>query len=77
MSESHADDHGSTPAAWTAVVIMLVGSIIGCIAVLMLNWVLLAVGFGVIALGVLVGWTMSMMGYGKERPKADAPARPS
>jgi hypothetical protein len=65
MSENHAHDHGSTPAAWTAVTIMLIGTVIGCWAVVILNWWLLAVGFGVIAVGVVVGWAMSMMGYGK------------
>ena len=36
------DNHGQTPAAWTAVTIMMVGFVVGSIAVVQLNWVLLA-----------------------------------
>lgn len=64
MSDIPHDNHGQSPASWTAVVIMLVGTVIGCIAVIQLNWVLLGVGFAVIAGGVLVGWVMAMMGFG-------------
>ena len=48
MAEGHHDNHGQTPAAWTAVTIMLVGFIVGSIAVIQLNWVLLGIGTVVI-----------------------------
>lgn len=62
---AHHDNHGQTPAAWTAVTIMMVGFLIGCIAVVFLNWVLLGVGFAVVAVGAVVGKVMQMMGMGK------------
>lgn len=56
--------HGNTPAAWTAVTIMFVGSLVSGIALpLSLPW-LFFVGLGVIVLGAVVGKVMSMMGMG-------------
>ena len=58
-------DHGHTPAAWTAVLIILAGIFIGAFAVAVLNWPLFWIGVGVIALGLIVGKVMQMMGLGK------------
>ncbi|MGA7690098.1 MAG: HGxxPAAW family protein [Jiangellales bacterium] len=75
MAEAaHHDNHGQTPAAWTASIIITLGFLIGCIAVIYLNWVLLAVGFVVIALGAVAGKVMQMMGMGKQ---VDEPERVS
>jgi hypothetical protein len=60
------DNHGQTPAAWTAVTIMLVGFIVGSIAVVQLNWALLIVGTVIIVAGAVVGKVMQMMGMGKQ-----------
>ncbi len=64
------DNHGQTPAAWTAVTIMMVGFVVGSIAVIQLNWVLLAVGFVIIVAGAVVGKVMAMMGMGKQTQDA-------
>ncbi len=64
------DNHGQTPAAWTAVTIMMVGFIVGSIAVVQLNWVLLVVGFVIIVAGAVVGKVMQMMGMGKQTQDA-------
>ncbi len=64
------DNHGQTPAAWTAVTIMMVGFVVGSIAVVQLNWVLLAVGFVIIVAGAVVGKVMQMMGMGKQTQDA-------
>ncbi|HEU4539586.1 MAG TPA: HGxxPAAW family protein [Jiangellaceae bacterium] len=59
-------DHGHTPAAWTAVLIILAGIFIGAFAVAVLNWPLFWIGgVGVIVLGLIVGKVMQMMGLGK------------
>jgi Flp pilus assembly protein TadB len=68
---THHDNHGQTPAAWTSVTIIMVGFIIGCIAVIQLNWVLLGVGGVVIVLGAVVGKVMQMMGMGKQTDDAE------
>jgi 1,4-dihydroxy-2-naphthoate octaprenyltransferase len=65
MTAEH-EDHGNTPAAWTAVTIMMIAFVIGAIAVLVANWVLFWVGgVGLFVAGGVVGKVMSMMGMGK------------
>lgn len=59
-----SDNHGNTPAAWTAVTIVFVGFVVGGIALpLQAPW-LFFVGVGLIVLGVVVGKVMQMMGMG-------------
>jgi hypothetical protein len=70
MADAHHDSHGQTPAAWTAVTIMMIGFIVGSIAVVQLNWVLLGISAAVIALGAVVGKVMQMMGMGKQTQDA-------
>ena len=58
--------HGNSPAAWTSVTIMLVGTIVGCIAFVIgesattLFWI----GVGIIVLGVIAGPVLRAAGYG-------------
>jgi hypothetical protein len=66
---AHHDNHGQTPAAWTSVTIIMVGFVIGCVAVIFLNWTWLAVGAVVIVVGAVVGKVMQMMGLGKQHPE--------
>ena len=56
--------HGNTPAAWTGVVIFLVGFTIGSIAVILVNYPMLLVGVVICALSPVVGKIMQKMGYG-------------
>jgi len=66
---SERNEHGNTPAAWTAVMVMVVGFGIGTVAVIMLNWPLFWIGgVGVIILGAIVGKVMQMMGLGQPLP---------
>ena len=59
-----SDSHGNTPAAWTAVGIMFLGFLIAGVAVpAEMPW-LFFVGLAVVAVGVVVGKVMSMMGMG-------------
>ena len=64
------DNHGQTPAAWTAVTIMMVGFVVGSIAVVQLNWALLIVATVIIVAGAVVGKVMQMMGMGKQTQDA-------
>lgn len=66
--------HGHSPAAWTAVVIMLVAVAIGTFAyVIDMPWLVFA-SAGLLVVGLLVGWIMARAGYGvggsKYTPKA-------
>ena len=57
--------HGSTPAAWTAVVIILAAFTLGAVAmVLGPNWVLFWISVAVAAAGALIGKVMQLMGFG-------------
>jgi hypothetical protein len=65
MSADH-DDHGSTPAAWTAVTIIMVAFVVGGIGVLISQaWVFWA-GLVLVVVGVVVGKVMQMMGMGAD-----------
>jgi hypothetical protein len=61
-------NHGHTPAAWTTVIMVLVGAVVASFAVVVaLPW-LFWVGLGVILVGVVVGWIMKIMGLGQPVP---------
>ena len=61
-----SDNHGQTPAAWTAVLIMLGGFTVGALAVVLAVPWLFFVGIGVIVLGAVVGKVMRWMGLGQQ-----------
>jgi hypothetical protein len=66
MTAEH-EDHGNTPAAWTAVTIIIIAFLIGAIAVITANWPLFWIGgVGLFILGGVVGKVMAMMGMGKQ-----------
>lgn len=59
--------HGQTPAAWTAVVIIILAFVIGTLAVVLGNWPMFWIGgVGLAVVGAIVGRVMSMMGMGME-----------
>lgn len=67
MSDSASrHDHGNTPAAWTAVVIILIGFVVGGVGMVADSPVVVLAGAGVIVLGAVVGKVMQMMGLGKQ-----------
>ncbi len=63
--ESHDDDnHGNSPAAWTAVIIMLFFISVGTVAFFFaVVWLVWAAAAGVV-LGLIVGFVLARMGYG-------------
>ncbi|MDO9485457.1 MAG: HGxxPAAW family protein [Actinomycetota bacterium] len=60
-----AHGHGNTKAAWTAVTIIIIASIVGTLGVMMGNWVVFWVGVALVAVGGIVGKVMQMMGLGQ------------
>ncbi|MFJ7750799.1 HGxxPAAW family protein [Arthrobacter sp. NPDC097144] len=56
--------HGNTPAAWTCVLIMIVGAAVSCIAFIAASTLWFCVGLGVMVVGLLVGFVMKKAGYG-------------
>jgi len=64
---AHHDNHGSTPAAWTAVTIIMVAFLVGGIGVVVAQPWLFWVGVGLVVVGLVVGKVMQMMGMGAEQ----------
>lgn len=61
--------HGDSPAAWTAVVIMLLGIAGGTAAFFFdIPWLVWAC-VGVVVIGAFVGWAMAKAGWGVNGPK--------
>ena len=62
--ETAEPGHGHSPAAWTAVTIMLVAITIGTIAFFFdTSWLVWA-SAALLLVGVLVGWLLARAGYG-------------
>lgn len=58
-------NHGQTVAAWTAVIVILLGGVLASFGVLgALPW-LFWVGMAVVVLGVVAGKVLQMAGYGQ------------
>ncbi len=69
MNEQHDPGHGHSPAAWTAVVIMLVGFTIGTIAFFFeVAWVVWA-SAALVLLGWITGGVLAKLGYGVKGPR--------
>lgn len=61
--------HGHSPAAWTAVVIMLVGFTAGTVAYCFEQPTLVWISAALIPIGAIVGWALARAGYGVKGPK--------
>lgn len=59
-----SDNHGSTPAAWTATVIGLLSFLVGGIGLMVGSWPIFWVGVALTPVAAVVGWGMSRAGYG-------------
>jgi hypothetical protein len=58
--------HGQTPAAWTGVIIALVGFLVGGIGLVVDAMTVFYVGCVLLLLSVVVGGVMSKMGMGAD-----------
>ena len=64
MSIESDPGHGNSPAAWTAVIIMLVAFTIGTFAFWFnIAWLVFA-SAGLLLVGALVGFVLGKLGYG-------------
>ncbi|RNM16004.1 HGxxPAAW family protein [Nocardioides pocheonensis] len=58
-----ADNHGNTPAAWTAVAIALAAFVVGGVGLMAGSMVTFWVGVALAPVAILVGYVMARMGY--------------
>ena len=73
MSNNIGDPgHGHSPAAWTAVVIMLVAVSIGTLFFFLDMPIVVWIAAGIVVIGALVGWGMAKAGYGVNGSKVTA-----
>lgn len=61
--------HGHSPAAWTAVVIMLLGVAAATVAFCFEQWGLAWALLALVPIGAIVGWALAKAGYGVKGPK--------
>ncbi|MCD9197587.1 HGxxPAAW family protein [Aeromicrobium wangtongii] len=60
--------HGSSPAAWTGVIMCLVGITIGGVALIPdPNWLWFTIGCVLTLASGIVGWGMAAAGFGVDR----------
>ena len=59
-----SDNHGNTPAAWTAVVVALLGFLVGGIGLMLGSMTMFWVGVALAPVALVAGSIMSKMGYG-------------
>ncbi|MCG2624079.1 hypothetical protein LVY72_19510 [Arthrobacter sp. I2-34] len=65
-ADIHAEPvgHGNSPAAWTCVLIMLVGSIAAAVGFIIASNPVFWGSVVVMLIGLVVGWVMKKAGYG-------------
>ncbi len=61
--------HGHSPAAWTAVIIMLTAITLGTLFFVLEIPVLVWASAVLVVVGLLVGWVVAKAGYGVNGPK--------
>ena len=62
-----SDNHGNTPAAWTAVVVALAGFVVGGIGLMVGSWTTFWVGVALVPIALVVLAALTKMGYGSSR----------
>ncbi len=62
-----SDNHGNTPAAWTAVVVALAGFVVGGIGLMVRSYPMFWVGVALAPVALVVLGVLNKMGYGSSR----------
>jgi hypothetical protein len=60
--------HGNSPAAWTLVILVMVGSLVVSVGISVPSITIDVIGAVIIVLGLVVGKVMSLAGYGSAKP---------
>ena len=60
--------HGNSPAAWTLVVLVMVGALVISIGISVPSIVLDVIGGVIVVIGLVAGKVMSLAGYGSVKP---------
>ena len=60
--------HGNSTAAWTMVLIVMLGALFASIGVAVANIVLVVIGAVIAVIGLITGKVLSLAGYGTVKP---------
>jgi hypothetical protein len=66
MSQHEDESHGHTPASWTAVIVCIIGFLIGGVGLVTGMYALAIVGGALAVVSPLVGKVLQLMGLGAE-----------
>jgi hypothetical protein len=69
MSDENEPGHGNSPAAWVAVVVMLIGITAGTFAFWFDQPLYVWISAGVVVFGLLLGLVLAKLGYGVKGPR--------
>ncbi|HVX54253.1 HGxxPAAW family protein [Nocardioides sp.] len=63
-----SDNHGNTPAAWSAVAVALIGFVIGSVGLMLspINYVVFYIGVAVVVVSGVLFVVLSKLGYNVE-----------
>jgi hypothetical protein len=64
MSNHEGESHGNTPAAWTAVILCILGFLVGGLGLPLHNVPMFIVGAVAVVISPIVGKVMQLMGMG-------------
>jgi hypothetical protein len=64
MSQHEGEDHGHTPAAWTAVILCIAGFLVGGAGLVTASYPTAIVGGAVVLVAPIIGKAMQLMGLG-------------
>jgi membrane protein YdbS with pleckstrin-like domain len=64
VSAGSVPGHGNSPAAWAAVIIMIIAFAIGTFGFWFANIVVVLAAVGLLVVGAIVGLIMKLAGYG-------------
>jgi hypothetical protein len=63
-----ATHHGNSVAAWTMVLILMLGGLVVSVGVALANLTVVIVGVVIAVVGLIVGKVLSLAGYGSVKP---------
>ena len=66
MSQHEGESHGHTPASWTAVVICIIGFLVGGVGLVAGQYALAIVGGALAVVSPVIGKVMQLMGLGAD-----------
>lgn len=61
--------HGHSPAAWVAVILMMIGFVFGALGFWFVSMWMIWVAVALVVVGPIAGWVLAKIGYGVAGPR--------